>query len=430
MKILILSSDPVGRQMAGLGIRNYQIALELAKKMPTAEITLAVPNTPDLGQLPFKLAQSKNNLDKFKLIWQNELIISQGLGLVGLLFYPFKRKKFLLDLYDPINMEWLETGKNARGSVYSGRQKFNRDYLNLQLRIADFIVCANGRQKEMWLGMLSSQGRIDTKAYQDDPTLASLISLVPFGIRSEIAQQSKKVLKGVVEGIHEGDKVLLWNGGVWNWFDPKTAIQAVAKISERRQDVKLYFLGTKHPNPKVDESRILSEAVDLAKKLGVLDRFVFFNFGWVNFSEAKNYLLESDIGIATYFDNLETTFAHRTRFLDLFWARLPIICTKGDYLSEEIEVSGWGLTVPEKDTLALVEAIERLVDDQQLYQSCRVKLEETSKLYSWEKILLPIVNFCHNQKKFSSRNPFNLIYTLQLALFYLRWLSLKLFSFY
>lgn len=428
MKILILSNDPVGRQMSGLGIRNYQIALELARKLPGAEITLAVPNSSNLENLPVNLVQYKNNWDKFKLIWKNELIISQGVGLVGLLFYPTD-KKFLLDFYDPINMEWLETGKSAPRNIYLGRQKFNRDYLNLQLTLADFIVCANERQRDLWVGMLGSLGIVNSEIYQNDPALDKLIAVAPFGIRSDRREKGKSVLKGVISGIGKGDKVLLWNGGVWNWFDPKTAVAAVAKLAEKRNDIKLYFLGTRHPNPKIEEDRALNDAFNLAKNLKILDKFVFFNFGWVDFEEAKNYLLEADIGIATYFENLETHFSHRTRFLDLFWARLPIVSTRGDFLSAEIAARNWGLTVPEKDLDSLVDAIEKLIDDKDFYEKACRGLEETSQKYAWDKVLEPVVNFCR-QPQPKMRSYFNLIYAKKLAVFYLRWASLKILGIY
>src|SRR4030042_431364 len=211
MKILIISSDPVGTKMSGLGIRNYYIAKQLTKKLPEATVTLAVPNDPDLQDPPFRIIQYKSNWAKAKLIWGSDLIISQGFGLVGLCFYLSRGKRFLFDAYDPINMEWLETGKGS--DIYEQRIRFNRDYLNLQLLLADFIVCANDRQRDMWLGMLSSRGIIKNRDYDKDSTLRSLINVAPFGIREAFPKKTKRVLKGVVPRIKDSDKVLIWNGG-------------------------------------------------------------------------------------------------------------------------------------------------------------------------------------------------------------------------
>ena len=41
-------------------------------------------------------------------------------------------------------------------------------------------------------------------------------------------------LKGVVPGIGADDKVILWGGGIYNWFDPLTLIRAVDRLRQRR----------------------------------------------------------------------------------------------------------------------------------------------------------------------------------------------------
>ena len=132
----------------------------------------------------------------------------------------------------------------------------------------------------------------------------------------------------MIPGIHERDKVLLWGGGIWNWLDPLTPIRAVHALSRKRDDVKLLFLGVEHPNPGVHQQAMAARAVELAKELGLYDRFVFFNFGWVPYEERADYLLESDLGISGHPDTVEARFSFRTRLLDYFWAGLPTVATR------------------------------------------------------------------------------------------------------
>jgi glycosyltransferase involved in cell wall biosynthesis len=96
--------------------------------------------------------------------------------------------------------------------------------------------------------------------------------------------------------------VLLWGGGIWSWLDPLTVIRAVARLAELRDDVRLYFLGITRPNP--DRADMTQRAVKPADKLALLDRYVFFNFGWVPYGERVSYLLEADLGVSAHFDNL------------------------------------------------------------------------------------------------------------------------------
>ena len=164
-------------------------------------------------------------------------------------------------------------------------------------------------------------------------------------------------------GIGADDKILLWPGGIWNWFDPLTVIRAVHEISLRRDDVRLYFLGVKHPNPEIPDMAMAGEAVALADELGLRDRVVFFNFGWVPYAERGRYLLEADVAVSAHFDDIETRFAFRTRFLDCLWAGLPIVTTRGDTLGELIVAGGGGSAVDVGDVDGWVEALEILLDD-------------------------------------------------------------------
>ncbi|MSO62578.1 MAG: hypothetical protein EXQ50_10875 [Acidobacteria bacterium] len=93
---------------------------------------------------------------------------------------------------------------------------------------------------------------------------------MPFGLAEQrCSRSSANVLKGVRAGIRDSDYVLLWAGSILDWQDPQTLVRAVADIARRRDDVKVFFMGTRHPNPQVprmravDESRIPSQRVQV-----------------------------------------------------------------------------------------------------------------------------------------------------------------------
>ena len=56
---------------------------------------------------------------------------------------------------------------------------------------------------------------------------------------------------------------------------------------------------------QLHQQAMAARAVELAKELGLYERFVFFNFAWVPYAERANYLLESDLGISSHLDTLE-----------------------------------------------------------------------------------------------------------------------------
>jgi hypothetical protein len=208
--------------------------------------------------------------------------------------------------------------------------------------------------------------------------------------------QTRHGIKGVVPGISESDTVILWGGGIYNWFDPITLIRSVHALSATRPDLRLFFLGVKHPNPSVPEMEVSLKARELAIELNLLDRVVFFNEGWVPYEERANFLLDADLGVSTHFDHLETSFSFRTRILDYMWASLPIVSTDGDTFANIIKAYELGRVVPPEDVPALEHALEDL-----LYTDGeRARAQENVIRYAqdlkWADMLQPLVEFCLN----------------------------------
>ena len=172
------------------------------------------------------------------------------------------------------------------------------------------------------------------------------------------------MLKGVVAGIGENDRVLLWPGGIWNWFDPLTVIDAVAELARRRDDVRLFFLGLRHPNPT--RARDGGGAAGRRTRGGssaCATAPCSSTRSWVPYEERGAYLLEADLGVSAHFDDLESRFAFRTRLLDCFWAGLPVVTTRGDSLGDLVERRGLGATVAGARRRRLGRALETLLDD-------------------------------------------------------------------
>src|SRR3990172_10025602 len=172
---------------------------------------------------------------------------------------------------------------------------------------------------------------------------------------------------------------------MWEWFDPLTLIQAVARVVEKRPEVKLFFAGTRHPNTRdVPEMKMCSQAIALAKKLGLYNKHVFFN-SWVPYGERHNYLLEADIGASFHLDHAETRFSFRTRLLDYIWAGLPMVITKGDTVSELVERYGLGKTIAPEDIDGLTTALLELLEVPDLREAYRRSFDELSSHLTWEK---------------------------------------------
>ena len=132
----------------------------------------------------------------------------------------------------------------------------------------------------------------------------------------------------------------------------------------------------------------------LADELGLTGTHVFFNEDWVDYDDRQNYLLESDVGVSTHLDHVETSFSFRTRILDYFWAGLPVVATDGDALAELIDEHGLGITVPAGDVDALEDALHRLLDDDAFAAECGEASTAQAARLRWSDVLEPLVAFC------------------------------------
>ncbi|MGV8896776.1 MAG: glycosyltransferase [Rhodoglobus sp.] len=391
-RVLIVTGDPIGVKLAGPAIRAWNMAETLSA---SCDVTLVSLTGVEKMAAPFGLVTVKPGDDRSfsKLEADADVIIFQGHAMAVFDSLRTSKKILVVDLYDPMHLEQLEQGRQLPAGQWNKQVSDATDVLNEQMERGDFFLCASDRQRLFWLGQLAGLGRINPGNYEGDPDLEGLLSVVPFGLSSTPPEHRKDVLKGVLPGISPDDKVLLWSGGLYNWFDPKTLIRAVGQVAERHDNVRLFFQGTKHPHPGVPEMEIVGESRALARQLGLLDSSVFFNNSWVDYDQRENYLLEGDVGVSTHFSHIETTFSFRTRILDYLWAELPMVVTEGDHFAQLIEAENLGIVVPAEDVDALAAAIERALFDKKFIAEARENIRRVRERYYWEEALAPLVEF-------------------------------------
>jgi glycosyltransferase involved in cell wall biosynthesis len=309
-------------------------------------------------------------------------------------------KVIVADIYDPMHLEQLEQAHDAPGERGRFEQVLDTArVMNDQLERADFFLCASGKQRDLWMGHLAGIGRVNPVTYDGDESLHSLLAIAPFGIGEEPPVQSRSGIRGSIPGIGADDKVILWGGGVYNWFDPITLVHAVHRLSRRLPEVRLLFLGMKHPNPGVPQMRVAHETLALAQELGIEGSTVFFNKEWVEFGDRHNYLLDADVGVSTHLEHIETEYSFRTRILDYLWASLPIVATDGDSFSSIIREEGIGEVVAPGDVEGLEQALERLLCDPDAAQECRENIKRIAPYYHWSACLAPLVEFCRAPRR-------------------------------
>lgn len=385
-KIVVVSSDSIGEKMAGPGIRYFQIASMLSKEH---EVVLLVPNsvTPvrNLNIIKLTTKNLKTSMN------QADIIIIQGMTMFKYSFIKKFNGSIIIDLYDPTMLEMLEI-RTRKYEYY-----IDLEIVKEQLKYGDFFICASEKQKDLWIGMLLAIGRITPVDYNKDKSLSKFIGIVPFGIeQSTPVKKSNPYLK--FSDIKEDDKILVWGGGIWDWLDPFTLIHALYRIVQSRQDIKIVFMGTKHPTQSSIQMKAANEAILLAEKYGLIGKSIFFN-DWVPYAERDQYLKYAFAGVSFHINHLETKYSFRTRILDYIWCQLPMILTEGDLLADIIQENVCGITVKEKDIDAIEKAIIRLVEDEYLYQTFKNNLNNLKEKYFWESVLKDLTQYCSSPTK-------------------------------
>jgi glycosyltransferase involved in cell wall biosynthesis len=250
------------------------------------------------------------------------------------------------------------------------------------------FICAGEKQRDLWVGTMLAERLVTPELHDADPTLRSLIDTVPFGAPAEPPEPAGTPIRRRFPAIGEDDEILLWSGGIWNWLDADTAIRAAGVLSERRPSARLVFMAASGAGPAREATQ---RAKELAGELGLLDRVVFFNDGWVPYDVRGGWLLEANCAVSTHVEHLETRFAFRTRMLDCFWAGLPIVCTRGDELADRVERDDLGETVPPADPERLASAAERVLDSgREAYADA---LRAAWGDYTWSRVSEPLVRF-------------------------------------
>ena len=295
----------------------------------------------------------------------------------------------VMDLYDPFLIENMHYAPELGSGVYAG----DHATIDRQLRRGDFFLCATPEQRLFYLGMLTALGRIHPENFLPDRALDRLLAIVPCGIPSEAPRGREPRFRGKLPGI-EKDDFLLFYGGVYDWQDPLTALEALDVLTEEGEfpggrdprSVKLLFV--ENPNRGTPQKQMERARAWCAQKGWEGDRVHFLD--WLPYDERGSAYLECDAGVATFTRGLEVELSFRTRVLDWLWAGLPVAVTAGGWTAELLKREHAGVVVADRDPDALASAIRELARDPDYGRRGQV----LSRRFEWETLLEPLATFC------------------------------------
>ena len=389
--------------MAGPGIRYRELARVLACHF---EVILAVPDQAELDDPPFvvwpyqrdcwdSLARAANRAD---------VIVACGDTLTDFPALAHLTIPLVVDGYDPHTLETLALWAGESLHVQAVRHDERLAILRHQCQAGDFFICASERQRDWWLGLLESHGRINPHIYGADPSLRRLIDVVPYGLPSGPPQATRPVLRSLWPGIGPDDRIVLWGGGLWEWLDPLTALHATRYLADDGYAIRLVFPGTRHPSPAVPEMPLRARTLALADELELSGRYAFFG-DWVPFGDWPTLLLEAEVGLSLHPDTAEARLAFRSRILDYIWAGLPMVVTRGDATADLVARYDLGLVADFGDAVAVAEAIAHLLNEARGSATRLEQFDAARRELTWERAAEPLIAFCREPYRAPDKAP-------------------------
>lgn len=397
-RVLVLTADKVGGAMAGPAIRAVELARVLAR---SSDVVLASTHEVSLGGLPYPSRSFRERLDLEPLVDWADVVLAMPSLLYRFDWIADHDVVVVADAYDPALFEVLEWFAPAAPQEQDARFLDALAQMVEPLRFADVVLCASERQRHLLIGLLTAIGRVNPRTYGDDPTLERLITVVPFGLPAEPPVAKCQPLRGPEGPFSSDDIVLFWGGGIYQWLDPLTLIEAVALVDDPR--LKLFFAGVTHPTPEVPVMPMADAARKVAADRGLAGTTVVFSDRWIAYDERASFLAEADVGVSVHRRHIETTFSFRTRLLDYLWAGLPILTSDGDTFADLVRQHELGEVVPPEDPSAMATAIRRLCDEE-VRATCARRVLEVAPTYQWSAVCRPLVELCAQPRRAADRH--------------------------
>ncbi len=349
-RVMLVCPEPLGHgQPAGVGIRFLEIARVL--RADGHEVTMLAPDV--IGLTPESLLETSRSSD---------VAVVQG-HVANAFFQHAETIPAVIDLYDPFIIE------NLHYFAERGAEVFQHDHATLMdsLVRGDFFLCASEAQRMFYLGALLACGRLNPELFEQDPELESLIAIAPFGVPAARGRAEARPTLDVLFG------------GIYDWYDPITAIEAVALVP----NATITF--THHPNPDLTPQGKLAEAMEHARR----KQYGFVRFEpWAPYENRAEFFERFSMALITFPRSLETDLSMRTRIYDYLWCGLPIVSSSAPGTDEILARYDCGIVVDEDSPHAFADALQR-VDRERMTRGARKFVAE----HQWDRTLAPLRAF-------------------------------------
>jgi glycosyltransferase involved in cell wall biosynthesis len=373
-RVLLVCPEPLGHgQPAGIGIRFVEMAKVL--RADGHAVTVMTPDgDPPIGPESLLAASERH-----------DAAVVQG-HVANDFFAHAKPIPTAVDLYDPFIVE------NFHYHAARGAEVFTHDHATLlqSLVRGDVFLCASEAQRLFYLGALLAAGRLNPVAFSHDPHLDALVRIAPFGVEPPRPMAAPDL-----------DAPAILFGGVYDWYDPILAIDAVALA--RKQSPRMTLTFTRHPNPAITPQGKLAAAMAYAQK----HRYHFVRFEpWAPYGERGAFFDRFALALLTFPRSIETDLSMRTRIYDDLWAALPIVTSSAPGTDELIARYGAGTVIAGEAPADFAGALGSIVQDRARYETMRNATRAFVAEHQWARTLEPLRAFAREPRFEATKETF------------------------
>ena len=247
----------------------------------------------------------------------------------------------VIDLYDPFIIE------NLHYYAERGAEVFQHDHFTLMNSLVrgDFFLCASEAQRLFYLGAAARVRAAESG--RCSRAIRELESLIAHrAVRRPAAARPSRP--------RDLDAPAILFGGIYDWYDPITAIDAVALVRSRFRTRRSRSRTIRIPS--ITPQGKLAEAMEHVRKNGY--EFVRFE-PWAPYEQRAEFFERFALALLTFPRSLETDLSMRTRIYDYLWCGLPIVTSSAPGTDEILARYERGIVVDEDAPRAFADAIVR-----------------------------------------------------------------------
>jgi glycosyltransferase involved in cell wall biosynthesis len=364
---MLVCPEPLGHgHPAGVGVRFVEMAHVL--RGDGHDVTVL---SPDAGAIEGCRAVAISGEAFASVSAECDVAVIQG-HIINAFLQHARPIPIVIDLYDPFIIE------NLNYYAERGTEVFQYDHLTVMNSLVrgDFFLCASEAQRLFYLGLMVAVGRLNPALFESDPRLESLIRIAPFGVQAARAPKPRRA--------HD-----ILFGGIYDWYDPVKAIEAVALVRRSMPDVTLTF--TRHPNPDITPQGKLAEAIEHVRR----KRYDFVRFEpWAAYAQRAEYFEQFGLALLTFPRSLETDLSMRTRIYDYLWCGLPVVTSSAPGTDELLARYGAGSVIASDEPEAFAKEIVALLSERERYERMSAAGQRFVLEHQWDRTLLPLREFC------------------------------------